>query len=183
MWSGKLVHKQHLSPNELGKSDGIKVSNLKTSTQQQRPNALLNSGHVFEFRWSNAIWIITAKHGKSCDTISFVKLKYTAVFLKVATSTLHLGDVTDGSRRMKNDWFSWRRTVLRTDEIMTVNYVLERRSIRSICLSKFFRSDCIVWYTKLLSHDLNAFRCSITVMWCKKQCWMSVSFSKRLYKS
>ena len=38
--------------------------------------------------------------------------------------------------------------------------VLERRSVHSICLSRFFvRSISIVLCTKLLSHDLNAFWC------------------------
>ena len=49
------------------------------------------------------------------------------------------------------------RTNTQTDKISDF---LERRSVHSIWLAKFFvRSISIVWHTKLLSHDLNAFWC------------------------
>ena len=51
-----------------------KVSNLETSTWQQRSIARSNIGFKFESRWSNVIWLATVEHRRSCDTISFVKL-------------------------------------------------------------------------------------------------------------
>ena len=89
--------------------------------------------------------------------------------------TLHLGHVIDGASQMKNDRFSFRKTALRTNtpisssehtkmhlcHVSSVpNDFLQRRSIHSIWLSKFFaHSIAIILRTKLLSHDLNAFWC------------------------
>ena len=49
---------------------------LETSSWQQRPILCSDLGNIFEYRRSNAIWLVTVKGSKSCDTISFVKLIY-----------------------------------------------------------------------------------------------------------
>ena len=59
---------------QLSKSDGPKVSNLKTSAWQRRSIARSNSGVECKPCWSKAIFLVTVEHSKSCDTISFVKL-------------------------------------------------------------------------------------------------------------
>ena len=57
-----------------GKSDGSKVSSLETSAWQRRSTMRLNSGVECKSRGSNLICLATVERGKSCDTISFVKL-------------------------------------------------------------------------------------------------------------
>ena len=59
---------------QLSKSDGIKVSNLETSAWQQQSIGHSNLAIDSISYLSNAIWLATVEHIKSCDTISFVEL-------------------------------------------------------------------------------------------------------------
>ena len=53
-----------------------RVSNLETSTWEQRSIVRLNLGNIFESRRLNAIWLVTVERSKSRVTVSFVKLIY-----------------------------------------------------------------------------------------------------------
>ena len=62
------------------KTDGIQSfqfgNQKKTRDRQQRSISRSKLEIDFESRWSNAIWLVTVKRSKSCDTISFVKLHW-----------------------------------------------------------------------------------------------------------
>ena len=52
------------------------VSSLETNPWPRRSIARSNSGVEFKSCWSSEIWLVTTERGKSCDIISFVKLKW-----------------------------------------------------------------------------------------------------------
>ena len=59
------------------------VSNLETSAWQRWPIVRPSSGVECKYCSSNAIWLVIVERGKLYDTISFVKLFYPALFLRV----------------------------------------------------------------------------------------------------
>ena len=110
------------------------------------------------------------------------KYSNTAIFIKVATSTLHLGHVTlrklhlghvtlhlghgiSGASRMKNNPSSCRRTAIRTnvqtDEMTWPTTFRMKKHMFDLAVEVLFRSISIVLHMKLLSHDLNGVVCSM----------------------
>ena len=62
---------------QLVKTDGIQGFQFWNQKKYNRPVRSIRRSKSeidFESCWSNAIWLVTIEHSKSCDTISFVKL-------------------------------------------------------------------------------------------------------------
>ena len=71
--------------------------------------------------------------------------------------TLHLGHVIDGASRMKtNDFLAGEQRLEQMLELMKSLCRTENRT-SDLAVEVFIRSISIVWHTKFLSHDLNAF--------------------------
>ena len=88
-----------------------KVSYLETIAWQQRSIVRSKLGIKFEPPWSNATWLVTVRRGKSCDTITTVKLycgvekstNYIEIKLnKVAYKTFHGRSLVLYSDPLKN---------------------------------------------------------------------------------
>ena len=89
----------------VGKSDGVKVSNLETSAWQRRSIARSNSGVESKPRRSNAICFVTVEGGKSYNTISFVKLKSSKTYRSTGHKDIFKNTLNQNSELIRTEIF------------------------------------------------------------------------------